>query len=171
MTTHYALTVDNKKVWTFFKEKHPSLDLENSILMFIDIMEKLSQDVNTSLNNVLAQQLVDSMKQLQSQVNVVTDNLSTMQRDTINNFTLKLAEFKKDYIDDIKNDEHYYKYVQKWLQKISIAKSKDWLEAGMPHTLDTTIIMDAKWFKNPIKVRVRDPNNNFVEYTHYKRIQ
>ena len=102
MTTQYALTVDNKKVWTFFKEKHPSLDIENSILMFIDIMEKLSQDVNTSLNNVLAQQLVDSMKQLQSQVNVVTDNLSTMQRDTINNFTLKLAEFKKDYIEDVK---------------------------------------------------------------------
>jgi hypothetical protein len=102
MSSEYALTVDNKKVWSFFKEKHPSLDLENSILMFIDIMEKLSQDVNTSLNNVLAQQLVDSMKHLQSQVNVVTDNLSTMQRDNINNFTLKFAEFKKDYIEDIK---------------------------------------------------------------------
>jgi hypothetical protein len=102
MSTQYALTIDNKRIWTFFKEKHPSLDLESSILMFIDIMEKLSQDVNTSLNNVLAQQLVDSMKQLHTQVNVVTDNLSTMQRDTNNNFTLKFAEFKKEYIEDVK---------------------------------------------------------------------
>ena len=65
-------------------------------------MDKLSQDVNTSLNNTLAQQLVDSMKQLHSQVNIVSDNLSSMQRESINNFTLKLAEFKKEYIEEVK---------------------------------------------------------------------
>ena len=102
MTTQYALTVDNKRIWKFFKEQHPSLDFENSVLMFIDIMDKLSQDVNTSLNNTLAQQLVDSMKQLHSQVNIVSDNLSSMQRESINNFTLKLAEFKKEYIEEVK---------------------------------------------------------------------
>jgi hypothetical protein len=102
MTTQYALTVDNKRIWKFFKEQHPSLDFENSVLMFIDIMDKLSQDVNTSLNNTLAQQLVDSMKQLHSQVNIVSDNLSSMQRESINNFSLKLAEFKKEYIEEVK---------------------------------------------------------------------
>ena len=69
-------------------------------------------------------------------------NITNDEKDTIDLFILNL-------LDDIKNDEHYYKYVQKWLQKISIAKSKDWLEAGMPHTLDTTIVMDANWFIKP----------------------
>ena len=100
--SQYALTVDNKIIWKFFKEEHPSLDLETSVLMFIDIMNKLSQDVNSSLNNTLAQQLVDTMKQLQSQVSVVSDNVSRMQTDTLTNLTLKLNEFKKDYIEDVK---------------------------------------------------------------------
>lgn len=101
-TSQYALTVDNKTIWKFFKEEHPSLDLETSVLMFIDIMNKLSQDVNTSLNNTLAQQLVDSMKQLQSQVSSVSDNVTRMQNDTLTNISLKLSEFKKDYIEDVK---------------------------------------------------------------------
>jgi len=100
--SQYALTLDNKTIWKFFKEEHPSLDLETSVLIFIDIMNKLSQDVNTSLNNTLAQQLVDSMKQLQSQVSVVSDSVTRMQTDTLTNLSLKLAEFKKDYIEDVK---------------------------------------------------------------------
>jgi hypothetical protein len=83
MTSQYALTLDNKTIWKFFKEEHPSLNLETSVLLFIDIMNKLSQDVNTSLNNTLAQQLVDSMKQLQSQVTSVGENVTRMQNDTL----------------------------------------------------------------------------------------
>jgi gas vesicle protein len=98
----YAITLDNQQIWKFFKEEHPSLNPETSVLMFIDIMNKLAQDVNSSLNNTLAQQLVDSMKQLQSQVSVVSDNVARIQADTLTNFSLKLSEFKKEYIDDVK---------------------------------------------------------------------
>jgi len=100
--TKYAITLDNQQIWKFFKEEHPSLNPETSVLMFIDIMNKLAQDVNSSLNNTLAQQLVDSMKQLQSQVSVVSDNVARIQADTLTNFSLKLSEFKKEYIDDVK---------------------------------------------------------------------
>ena len=100
--SQYVLTIDNKTIWNFFKKEHPSLELETSVLMFIDIMNKLSQDVNTSLNNTLAQQLVDSMKQLQSQVSVVTDSVTRMQTDTLTNISLRLSDFKKDYIEDVK---------------------------------------------------------------------
>ena len=100
--SQYAITLDNKQIWKFFKEEHPSLNPETSVLMFIDIMNKLSQDVNSSLNNTLAQQLVESMKQLRSQVSVVSDNVARIQTDTLTNFTLKLSEFKKEYIEDVK---------------------------------------------------------------------
>ena len=83
-----------------------------------------------------------SIDDLYNKYKVAFLNITNDEKDTIDLFILNL-------LDDIKNDEHYYKYVQKWLQKISIAKSKDWLEAGMPHTLDTTIVMDANWFIKP----------------------
>jgi hypothetical protein len=98
----HLITFDNQKIWKFFKEEHPSLNPENTVLMFIDIMNKLSQDVNSTFNNTLAQQLVDSMKQLQSQVSVVSDNVARIQTDTLTNFSLKLSEFKKDYMEDVK---------------------------------------------------------------------
>ena len=72
--SQYAITIDNHKIWKFFKEEHPSLSPENSILSFIDIMNKLSQlsqDVNSTLNNTLAQHL-------QTQVSVVSDNVSRL---------------------------------------------------------------------------------------------
>jgi len=46
----------------------------------------------------------------------------------------------------------YYNYVVKWLQTVSFAKAKSWLESGMPHTLETTIVMDAGWFSKPRKI-------------------
>ena len=100
--SQFTITIDNQKIWKFFKEEHPNLSPENTMLTFIDIMNKLSQDVNSSLNNTLAAQLVESMKQLQSQVSVVSDNVSRIQTDTLTNFSLKLSEFKKDYIEDVK---------------------------------------------------------------------
>ena len=100
--SQHIITIDNKKIWSFFNEQHPSLNCETTILLFIEIMDKLSQDVNSSLNNTLAKQLVDSMKQLQSQVTVVSDNVVRMQNDLLTNFSLKLTDFKKDYIEDVK---------------------------------------------------------------------
>ena len=42
-----------------------------------------------------------------------------------------------------------FKYVTYWLNNIKFAKGKEWLEAGMPHTLDDVIIMNNSWFTNP----------------------
>ena len=100
--SQHIITIDNKKIWSFFNEQHPSLNCETTILLFIEIMDKLSQDVNSSLNNTLAKQLVDSMKQLQTQVNVVSDSVVRMQSDILTSFSLKLTDFKKEYIEDVK---------------------------------------------------------------------
>jgi len=73
------------------------------------------------------------------------DNITDNEKDTVNKFILKL-------MTELKNcDNSYYNYVKKWINTISIAKAKQWLEAGMPHTLETTIVMDALWFVKPRK--------------------
>jgi len=73
------------------------------------------------------------------------DDITDNEKETINKFIFKL-------LSELKNcDNSYYNYVKNWTNKISIAKAKQWLESGMPHTLDTTIIMDANWFIKPRK--------------------
>ena len=71
------------------------------------------------------------------------DDINNDERNTIQNFILEL-------LDKIKpRNIYYYNYMCQWITKIAIAKAKPFLEDGMPHTLENTIIMDADWFINP----------------------
>ena len=88
-----------------------------------------------------------SIDELYSKYKDAFDEINDDEKTRIDTFVLKL-------LIDIKengNSNAYYNYVIKWLKTISIAKAKSWLESGMPHTLETTIVMDASWFKNPRK--------------------
>ena len=76
------------------------------------------------------------------------DTITPNEKETIDLFILKLLN-DIDKFTKHNGNYSYYKYVSKWLNEISIAKAKSWLEAGMPHTLDKTIVMDAAWFINP----------------------
>jgi hypothetical protein len=76
------------------------------------------------------------------------DEITSSEKETIDLFILNLMNDIEKFTKHNSNYS-YYKYVSKWLNEISIAKAKSWLEAGMPHTLDTTIIMDAEWFITP----------------------
>jgi hypothetical protein len=71
------------------------------------------------------------------------DDITPQERKTISNFILELLEKIKP------RNQAYYNYLCNWINQISIAKAKPWLEAGMPHTLEDTIIMDAGWFNSP----------------------
>ena len=74
--------------------------------------------------------------------NAFTD-IDEIERETILKFILELLNNIK------KRNTYYYKYMCYWVNNIAIAKAQPWLEAGMPHTLDNTIIMDNNWFKSP----------------------
>ena len=88
-----------------------------------------------------------SIDELYSKYKDAFDDITDDEKTRIDIFVLKLlADIKEN-----SNINSYYNYVVKWLKTISIAKAKSWLESGMPHTLETTIVMDAGWFKNPRK--------------------
>jgi len=101
MSTQYTLSVTNEKLWKFYDE-HPSLNFETTNLLFMDVVKNILQDANSSLNTNITAQLVDNIKQLQSQIISITDNLSRTQNETMMNFNYKLSEFKKDYIEEVK---------------------------------------------------------------------
>lgn len=99
--TQHTLSVDNEKIWTFYKT-YSSLSFEAANLLFIDLLEKIIPDTKNCVSTTLAEQLVEQMKHIQTQMNNVTDNLSQLRTENVNHLALKLSEFKKDYIDDIK---------------------------------------------------------------------
>ena len=99
--TKFTLSVDNEKIWRFYKE-NSSLNFETVNLIFIDLMEQIIPNSTTGLTSTLAEQLVENMKTMQSQLNSVTENISSLRNDNLTQLTLKLAEFKKDYVDDVK---------------------------------------------------------------------
>jgi len=96
----YVLTVDNKKIYEFYQE-HTSLDFEEMNILFIDILGKVMECSNPSLNTSIASQLVDSLKSLQTQVSSVTNMMTKSQSDMTNAFTMKFIEFKRDYMTDL----------------------------------------------------------------------
>jgi len=94
----FSLSINNEKIWKFFKERHPGLNFEEFILLFIDLVEKLTENVSASLNTTMFMSLFDNVKQLQTQV----DTKTRLQSDSNSNLTLKLSEFKREYIEDVK---------------------------------------------------------------------
>jgi hypothetical protein len=94
------LTCNNKKVLSFYNE-HPNMDFETMNIIFVDIMETLSQDM-TSFSDNIASQILTNIKGLQTQIITVTDTVNKMHSEVINNFSIKLNDFKKDYFEDIK---------------------------------------------------------------------
>lgn len=101
MTAPYTLSISNEKLWKFY-DAHPSLNFEATNLLFMDVLENVLLDATSSLNKNITVQLVDHIKQLQSQVISMADNLSRTQNETLMNFNYKLSEFKKEYIEEVK---------------------------------------------------------------------
>ena len=96
----YSITIRNEKIWRFYNE-HPNLDFENINLLFIDIMTKL-QDANSSITSNSIVQITEHMKNMQMQIKTINDNFDRMQEDTAKEFTYRLSQFKREYIEDIK---------------------------------------------------------------------
>ena len=98
MSTEFCLSTNNEKIWKFFKERHPGLNFEEFVLLFIDLVEKLTENVSASFNSTMFMSMFDNVKQLQTQV----DNISRLQTDNNSHLALKLSEFKREYIEDVK---------------------------------------------------------------------
>jgi len=96
-----SLVTTNKRVLSFFHER-PNLDFDTTILKFIDIMESLYENMNNTLNNTTVLQILDNLKTMQVKIDNVSTNVNKIQSDTQLQFSLKMTELKREYIDDIK---------------------------------------------------------------------
>ena len=95
---NYTITLNNEKIWTFFKERHPTLHIEDCMSLFIDLVEKLTENMNATLHASMFTNLFENVKQLQTQI----DGMSRIQSEQNAGFIMKLSDFKRDYIEDVK---------------------------------------------------------------------
>ena len=70
-------------------------------VLFVDILGKIFESSNPSLNTSIASQLVENIKSLQSQVTDVKSMMTKSQSEMNTNFTVKFVEFKRDYMNDL----------------------------------------------------------------------
>ena len=98
---NYNMALQNKFVWEFYDE-HKNLNFEDMNILFIQIMQKLIENSNPSFNINVVSQLLDNVKNLQTQVSNVSDMFSKNNSDMNSNITMKFLEFKREYIEDIK---------------------------------------------------------------------
>jgi len=96
----YEITVKNKKIWEFYQQ-HTNIDFEEMNVLFVDILGKIFESSNPSLNTSIASQLVENIKSLQSQVTDVKSMMTKSQSEMNTNFTVKFVEFKRDYMNDL----------------------------------------------------------------------
>jgi len=89
-----SLTCNSPKVWAFYKE-HPELDFEKMNIMFMDIIASIMQTTNPVNNSNITSQILNGLANIQSQ-------LTSQQMEYSKLLFLKLTEFKKEYIDDLK---------------------------------------------------------------------
>jgi hypothetical protein len=101
MSTNYTCSFTNERVWNFYNT-HPEFNLESMNLLLLDLLEKLIPESSNGLTSTFAEQLVENMKQLQSQISGVSDTMTHLKNESLNTITLRFAEFKKEYLDDVK---------------------------------------------------------------------
>lgn len=96
----YQLSLRNKEVFEFYQ--NTNLDFEHVNVLFVDILKKLTLDLDSSLNNNLAVKLLEKFSLLDSKVETISASVTKYQNDISTVFSSKLSEYRKDYMNDLK---------------------------------------------------------------------
>jgi hypothetical protein len=89
-----SLSTNNPKIIKFFNE-HTSLDFDETILTFINIIEKLEDSVQNNPSN-------HSIQNILSEIKSIKTDMSKYQTETSHNFSQQFLDFKKQYINDLR---------------------------------------------------------------------
>ncbi|MAD95003.1 MAG: hypothetical protein CML33_05855 [Rhodobacteraceae bacterium] len=93
--------IKNKRIINFFNE-NSNLDLESTLLKFVEIMEMLHENMNSTMNNTTVLDILDNLKSMNSKIDLVSSNVEKINGETQTQFTLKMGELKKDYVEELK---------------------------------------------------------------------
>ena len=98
-----SLSTNNPKIIKFFSD-HESLDFDETLLSFINIIEKLEDNINHKPSN-------QSMLDILSEIKNIKSDITKYQMESCQNFNSQFLEFKKEY--NISDNQS--KCQKKWL--------------------------------------------------------
>jgi hypothetical protein len=97
-TIYMEIKITNKKVVDFY-QANPNISVDHVNLLLVDMMEKMVHD---SINTSMVSQLLERLKNVESEVVATKDSITKLQPDMLMNFSMKLVEMKKEYMEDIR---------------------------------------------------------------------
>lgn len=94
------ITITNTKIIKYFNEHN--IDPEYTILFFVDILEKLGDNMIDNINTNINKKILDELNENTRMIKSMNDSINKINVDITNSLYLKMLELKKDYIEDTK---------------------------------------------------------------------
>ena len=103
------LKTNNKKIVTFYNE-HPSIDFEKANLLLINFLDSIVNHVTNDLDGNINSQILSYMQSskkdfdiLKQNVNTISESMSKITSETVENINSELNQVKRDYVEQMKN--------------------------------------------------------------------
>lgn len=100
------LCVTNKKILQFYSD-NPNINFEAVNLIFIDLFDKLFEDMNTAVSTTINTQLLSNVEKLLDQVSSMKTSVANLNNDISSSIYIKFQESKREYIEDMKGAFSY----------------------------------------------------------------
>jgi len=102
------MSTENPKIVNFYKE-HPNIDFEKSNLLLVEFLDRMFNNVTDSLDSNINSQILSYLQsskqefnELRSSIEVMSNTLSKISLETVQNINTQLGQIKKDYIEEVK---------------------------------------------------------------------
>jgi enoyl reductase-like protein len=89
MSEQQTIILKNKRIYNFYKS-NPSISFEDVNLLMVDLLEKMLQTSKPTLDQTLANRLLEQMTKIENNMENTHHNVQVQ-------LTEKLNELKKDY--------------------------------------------------------------------------
>jgi hypothetical protein len=103
------LETNNHRICKFYTN-NPNIDFEAVNLIFIDLFEKLLNDMNHTMNTTLYSEILSNvnshsiiLQDLKSSFSSMKKDISNMNNDITSSLLIKFMDIKKEYIEDVKS--------------------------------------------------------------------
>jgi hypothetical protein len=104
MEKTYTLKVNNKRLWEFYNNNE-NVSFEAINLIFLDLIEKINNDMSSTLTNTINSEILDYVKELKNTVSSLTNTIIVkfhdINREYIENIKLILTSSASDNVDKL----------------------------------------------------------------------
>lgn len=102
-SSSYTLTITNREIYEFYKERN--LNFETMNLLFVEIIRNITRDLDNSKKNI-NDIILKKMTEFECKLSAIGENYSKLNGDISNIIAIRLNDFKKDYVEDVKHIIH-----------------------------------------------------------------